>query len=147
MKKIEQIAYDLNMWHEPNDKVTIAIAKVLQKLPQEVYDYAIERIFFEFVPVSGMAIRLSAIRREKKYMVVIKNRDPYVIAHEIAHSHLGHGNRQGANSVRMYDKDEMEAQFLAEKWGFMPKQWSYQIPDKMSFKGIEREAKASLEKN
>jgi hypothetical protein len=128
MKKIDQIAYDLDMWYEPNPKVVIAIAKVLQKLPQKVYDYVIEKIHFEFMSRSGEAIPVSIIRREKKYIVVIKSLDPYVIAHEIAHSYLGHGKRYHKDTQFDNVQTELEAEFLATKWNFKPRRNKFQVP-------------------
>jgi len=101
MKKIDQIAHDLDMWYEPKPEVVMAIAKVLQKLPQEIYDYAIEKIYFKFLSSSGEAIPISIVSKEKKYIVLLKCLDSYVIAHEIAHSFLGHGEKNlGARASR-----------------------------------------------
>jgi len=116
MKTDDEVWYDLTEY-DMQDILRFALCRVLKKLPEEVYDYVIENIYF--VDGSSKMIPLSEVKRcRKKQIVIIEPKDlkdDFTIAHEIAHTFLKHKPFTTKNI-------EIEADKLAEKWGFrMPR--------------------------
>lgn len=116
-KTDDEVFYDLH----PIDNMDFArtVVKTLKRLPEDVYEYAIENIFF----VSGAScmINLNDSRNTfgKNKLVIIAEEDKSLedaIAHEIAHAFLIHNNYDISETDP--HKHEREANNLIMKWGF-----------------------------
>ena len=112
MKTNDQVWYDLTEY-DMEDNLRFALCRVLKKIPEEVYDYVIENIYF--IEGSSQMIPLNEVKKYRKKQIVIIEpkdlKDEFTIAHEIAHAFLKHKPFTTKNI-------EMEADKLAEKWGF-----------------------------
>jgi hypothetical protein len=116
MKTDDEVWYDLSEY-DMTDNLRFALLRVLKKIPEEVYDYAIENIYF--TDGSSQMIPLNEIKKHRKKQIGIIEpkdlKDEFTIAHEIAHAFLKHTLPQPLVEIK---NQEMEADKLAEKWGF-----------------------------
>jgi len=113
-RKLEEVHYDLAGVHglKENSKTYIRLLETLQRLPDDVYDYAIKNILF--IDSNSQAIPINQLRKlGKEYVVVLAKPSHFTIAHEIAHAILKHKAFWESNL-----KHEDEADRLAESWGF-----------------------------
>jgi len=116
-RTLDEVHYDLGGVHglEENSKTYNRLLKTLQRLPNDVYDYAIKNILF--VDSTSQAIPVNQLRElEKEYVVVLRKPSRFTIAHEIAHAFLKHKMFWESNITQ-----EDEADRLAESWGFKKK--------------------------
>jgi Zn-dependent peptidase ImmA (M78 family) len=115
MKTDDEVWYDLTEY-DMTDNLRFALLRVLKKIPEEVYDYVIENVYF----TEGFSrmIPLNELKKIRKKQIVIIEpkdlKDEFTIAHEIAHAFLKHKLFTTTKNIEM----EMEADKLAEEWGF-----------------------------
>jgi hypothetical protein len=116
MKTDDEVWYDLTEY-DITDNFRFALLPVLKKIPQEAYDYAIKNIYF--VEGRSRMIPLTEIKKCKKKQIVIIEpkdlKDEFTIVHEITHAFLKHAFPSPTLETK---NQEMEADKLAEEWGF-----------------------------
>jgi hypothetical protein len=114
-RKLEEVHYDLGGVHglKENSKLYTRLLETLQRLPEDVYSFAVEKILF--VKSASQAIPVSQLKSlNMEYVVVLAaNASHFTIAHEIAHAVLKHRAFWDAEA-----QQEDEADKLAESWGF-----------------------------
>jgi Zn-dependent peptidase ImmA (M78 family) len=115
MKTYDEIHYDLNGLCDFNEcsEIYQRILKVLQKIPENVYDFVIEAVYFSD-PITQV-IRIKDMSKFKKQYIAIINKkaSEFTIAHEIAHAWLGH-KMFSEKSI----EQEKQANEQARAWGF-----------------------------
>ncbi|MEM2536863.1 MAG: hypothetical protein QXT10_03210 [Candidatus Bathyarchaeia archaeon] len=115
MLSLEKVHYDLGGVHglKEKSKTYIRLLETLQRLPSNIYEFAIKNILF--VDASSKTIPLNQLKAlKKKYVIILeKNISNFGIAHEIAHAKLNH-KAFWESSLEQED----EADKLAESWGF-----------------------------
>ncbi len=122
-KTFEQISNEINL--KLDNKLKIKIIKTLQKLPKDIFSFAIENIQFE----EAMDCCLPIPEIKKNFLVLVqKDASICKIAHEIAHAYLKHPTYTNI-SVQKAKEFEKQATDLAEKWLGCASETSYQPPN------------------
>jgi len=125
-KLLEKIDYDLCIYGDvtaESQKHRFMIIKTLAKIPEDTREKVLERTIFIIAckGVFGYPFDMRIIEPQTLHLILLNfgelegKPEPVIlstIAHETAHSLLGHGHLSG-NS-----KAEIEADDLIEKWGF-----------------------------
>lgn len=108
-RDMERVYYDLDLNETPL-KLTNRIVEAVARLPENVYDFIVERIQFE----SATNQMILSISVKKPYLIfLLYNACTFTILHEIAHVFLGH-KRDTAYSEN--PNQENDADKLARKW-------------------------------
>jgi hypothetical protein len=126
LNSLEGILYDLCVFGDvakEDEKCKLLIAKTLQKLPKEVREKVLDEVIFiianscygtiwnmnlgneKSMKKTFILLNFTAMRKKSEISKMS------IIAHEIAHFILGHGNPLTPSS-------EKEADDLIKKWGF-----------------------------
>lgn len=115
MRKLEDIHYDLDPFYLMNNEFVEALLRVLKKLPEDAYEFAITKI--HYIEPSDQMISMEDLKRLKREaIVVISDINEDTIAHEIAHAFLGHTMNIYPHHIE--DTHEEKANELIVKWGF-----------------------------
>lgn len=116
----EQIKYRIADYCELSYEAEILFFSALSKLPYDIIDFAVERIFFLTSPPEGSGARTFLISNKYKIIILFQplfwqgtdNDVENGIAHEIAHAYLKHRFDKPCETNNM----DKEADDLASKW-------------------------------
>ena len=90
------------------------LVNTLARLPEEVYRFTLENVSFH----AGQSQTLEVKELTKSCMIILKRTDSEsLIAHEIAHTYLGHAKTKSRTK-----NIEAEAEELRKNWGFKKKE-------------------------
>lgn len=99
----------------------VLICKTMLRLPQNAQDFVCEKcMFMEFSANSGMCLSRNRTGGYEWLIFLGSEADGSLIAHEIAHTLLGHKSEIGWNALYSDEalKQEQKACELVRRWGF-----------------------------
>src|SRR5208337_2414984 len=110
MRDLESVAYDLDLQESQRFLTSKAygnLLDVLASLPEEIYDFVIQKI--EFHSSCNQLISKSEIKKPK-IVILTSNASKFTVAHEIAHAYLNHHFNYSNPKNPLKQEDEADAQ-------------------------------------
>ena len=113
---LEGVDYDLALTAVPED-LRYTIVSAVHKLPREIRGFVFQKVFFTSVEEEGGQCWHK--QNACPWVIVLGDKaDESVVAHEIAHAHLGHKTNRGGMEVEVSLRQETKACSLTKQWGF-----------------------------
>ena len=131
MARVEELHYMI--MEEIGDELKAQLASVLARLPRAIADSLVDQCYFisDFnmgsVRPGSLYGKFEAVVFLHEEVKDMAGEGDAIIAHELAHAHLGHHHQFGKDhSLEVHRKSEQEAADLAMEWGFVGKaaDWS-----------------------
>jgi len=113
---LEGVDYDLELTTVPED-MRCTIVSAVRKLPRKIRGFVFQKVFFTSVEEKGGQCWHK--QNACPWVIVLGDKaDESVVAHEIAHAHLGHKAKRGGMEVEVSLRQETDACSLTKQWGF-----------------------------
>ena len=114
---LEGVDYNLGLT-AVSESLRYTIVSAVHKLPQEIKEFVFQKVFFTSISEMGGGQCWHKDNACPWAIVLGDKEEESIVAHEIAHAHLGH--RTGGGGIRAEEalRIETEACSQAKQWGF-----------------------------